>query len=153
LRVSSQIGTATHRWVKMVGSDRVQTMQMQAASGCGIRLLYAYVCTWTTLSHCTAASRDLPARHAHKEHTYLRVFCISSYPMSISRPARSPRPRPRGHGYHTLPAGLNDNNNGILLSSGQTVVALTHVMVNPPSRSSESARVRVAVLESKSRQK
>jgi hypothetical protein len=34
----SQIGTATHRWVKM-GSDRVQTMQMQAASGRGIRLL------------------------------------------------------------------------------------------------------------------
>jgi len=56
-------------------------------------------------------------------------------------------------GYHTLPAGLNDNNNGILLSSSQTVVALTHVMVNPPSRSSESARVCVAVVESKSRQK
>jgi hypothetical protein len=68
----SQIGTATHRWVKM-GSDRVQTMQMQAASGRGIRLC---LCTWASLSHCTAASRDLPARLRYKEHRYACSRCV-----------------------------------------------------------------------------
>jgi hypothetical protein len=149
-----------------MGEDGIRPSANHADAGClgtWDKATVVCLCTWTSLSHCTAASRDLPTRLRYKEHTvHTRVLgacprvletCISSYPLSISRPARSPRPRPRDHGYHTSPAGLNDNNNGILLTSGQTVVALTHVIVDPPSRSSESARVCVAVVESKSRQK
>jgi len=57
--------------------------------------------------------------------------CISSYPLSIiGQPAHqdwTKRRRPAT----TLPAVPNDNNNR-MLSSGQTVVAWTHVIVNPP---------------------
>jgi hypothetical protein len=98
----SQIGTATHRWVKM-GSDRVQTMQMQAASGRGIRLLYAYVhghlCR-IVLQQAVTCQLDFVTKNIHTRvlGACPRVLetCISSYPLSISRPARSPRPRPRG---------------------------------------------------------
>jgi len=56
------------------------------------------LCTLTTLSHCTAASRGLPARQRTYACSWCMPYstvletCISSYPMSISRPARSPRP-------------------------------------------------------------
>ena len=62
--------------------------------------------------------------------------------ISVVDQSASPRTKTKTDGYHTLPAVLNNNNNNNsnpILSSRTTVVAWTHVIINPPHRDQAKA--------------
>ncbi|KAM0696972.1 hypothetical protein Q7P36_003043 [Cladosporium allicinum] len=61
--------------------------------------------------------------------------------ISVVDQSASPRTKTKTDGYHTLPAVLNNNNNNSnpILSSRTTVVAWTHVIINPPHRDQAKA--------------
>jgi hypothetical protein len=125
--------------VKMMGAGRLQAMQMQAASGSGNRQCNAYC---TSMSPGTAASWTCQLDYIHTR--VLRACPIRNmyFIISVVDQSASPRTKTETDGYHTLPAVLNNNNNNNsnpILSSRTTVVAWTHVIINPPHRDQAKA--------------